>query len=92
MSMTTTASSSELRKNWANSSRPRGHAGPAGAVALAHEDLVEDGQDQRQQHEGRRHQVGELQAGQHEGREAVEQAAEVGGREPAHPAPQDHER
>ena len=44
----------------------QGHAGLAGAVALPHEDLVEHGQDQRQQHEGRRHQVAELQAGQHE--------------------------
>ena len=65
---------------------------PERAVALADEDLVEGGQDERQQHERRRHQVGELQAGQDEGREAVEQAADEGRRRPGDPAPDDDER
>ena len=65
-----------------------GHARRPGGAALADQDVVEDDQDERQQHERRRHEVGELETGQHEGREAVEQAAEEGGRCPAHPTPE----
>ena len=85
------ASSSEERKNCANSEQAEQDAGPDGAVALADQDLVEDGQDERQQHERRGHQVGELEARQDEGREAVEQAADEGGRGPGGPAPDDDE-
>ena len=83
----TIAKSSVERKNCTEDQQAEEHAGHDGAVALAHEDLVEHGQDQRQHHERRRHEVGALQAGQHEGREAVEQAAEEGGRGPGRPAP-----
>ena len=78
-----------LRKNCAKTSRPSSDARPAGAVALAEQDLVEDGQDQREQHERRGHEVRELEAGQHEGREPVEQPPEEGGRRPGRPAPED---
>ena len=58
--MAAMASSSVERKNWAKTRRPSSTPAPSGAVALADQDLVEDGQDEREQHEGRRHEVGEL--------------------------------